>query len=215
MIQTKKELEFYILADRIMAGLPDCASTKEWIANFLKELLGIYQTSEYLKAMRKYAYYFNVNKKTLTGRAKRAYWKYRYVKLGQKLGFTIGFNAFGYGLLIPHDGTIVVNGHCRIDNFAVLHTCTCIGGIGKQIGDALYLATGAQIMRPLTLGDNVMVGANSLVNKSFDSGVLLVGSPAEIKKQNLKPWYEEQGSPWKERAEKIKSVYENRFKINQ
>lgn len=70
-------------------------------------------------------------------------------------------------------------------------------------------------MRPLTLGDNVMVGANSLVNKSFDSGVLLVGSPAEIKKQNLKPWYEEQGSPWKERAEKIKSVYENRFKINQ
>lgn len=68
MIQTKKELEFYILADRIMAGLPDCASTKEWIANFLKELLGIYQTSEYLKAMRKYAYYFNVNKKNINGK---------------------------------------------------------------------------------------------------------------------------------------------------
>lgn len=39
MIQTKKELEFYILADRIMAGLPDCASTKEWIANFLRDVL--------------------------------------------------------------------------------------------------------------------------------------------------------------------------------
>lgn len=40
MIQTKKELEFYILADRIMAGLPDCASTKEWIANFFERIIG-------------------------------------------------------------------------------------------------------------------------------------------------------------------------------
>ena len=215
MITTKKELEFYIMADRIMAGLPDSASAKECIMNFLKEILGIYKTSEYLKAMRKYVYYFNTDEKRITGKVKRAYWKYRYKKLGQKLGFSIGFNAFGYGLLIPHDGTIVVNGNCRIGNFAVLHTCTCIGGVGKQIGDALYLATGAQIMRPLTLGDNVMVGANSLVNKSFGSGILLVGSPAEVKRQNLKPWYEEQGLPWKERAEKLKVVYENMLETNQ
>ena len=130
MIHTKQELSFYIMADRIMAGLPEHATLKERLANFIKELFGIYQTSEYLKAMRKYAYYFN--KKTLLGGGKRIYWKYRYVKLGQRLGFTIGFNAFGYGLLIPHDGTIVVNGHCRIGNFAVLHTSTCIGGTDRQ-----------------------------------------------------------------------------------
>lgn len=212
MITTKKELDFYILADRVMAGLPGRSTYKELMTNFVKELFGIYQTSEYLKAMRKYAYYFNTDEKRIMGGVKRVYWKYRYKKLGQKLGFSIGFNVFGYGLLIPHDGTIVVNGHCRIGNFAVLHTCTCIGGIGKQIVDALYLATGAQIMRPLTLGDNVMVGANSLVNKSFDSGVLLVGSPAEIKKQALKPWYEEQGTPWKNRAEKVQMLYNKIFK---
>ena len=209
MITTKKKLEFYIMADRIMAGLPKCATVKERCANFIKELFGIYQTSEYLRAMRMYAYYFNINKQSGGVNLRRAYWKYRYIKLGQKLGFTIGFNAFGYGLLIPHDGTIVVNGHCRIGNFAVLHTSTCIGGVGKQIGDALYLATGAQIMRPLTLGDNVMVAANSLVNKSFGSGVLLVGSPAHVKKQELRPWYEEQGSPWKERAECVKNLLKN------
>lgn len=60
-----------------------------------------------------------------------------YVKLWQKLGFTIGFNAYGYGLLIPHDRTIIVNGHCRIGNFAVLHIYNCCGSIGKQIGDAM------------------------------------------------------------------------------
>lgn len=209
MITTRKELEFYIMADRIMAGLPKHATIKERCANFIKELLGIYQISEYLCAMRMYAYYFNTNWHPRRMKFRRAYWKYRYIKLGQKLGFTIGFNAFGYGLLIPHGGTIVVNGHCRIGNFAVLHTSTCIGGVGKQIGDALYLATGAQIMRPLTLGDNVMVAANSLVNKSFESGVLLVGSPAQVKRQGLKAWYEEQGSPWKERAERVKNLLKN------
>ena len=211
MIKTKKELEFYIIADRIMAGLPEQQTKKELLVNFTKEWFGIYKISEYLKAMRKYAYYFNTSQKTLMKKIKRAYWKYRYVKLGQKLGYSIGFNAFGSGLLIPHHGTTVVNGHCRIGNFALLYTCTCIGGVGKQIGDALYLATGSQIMRPLTLGDNVMVGANSLVNKSFGSNVLLVGTPAEIKKENLKPWYEQQGSPWQERAERIKLLYNQRF----
>lgn len=214
MIKTKKELKFYIMADRIMAGLPKKSTVKERCANFIKELLGIYQTSEYLRAMRNYAYYFNI-KTVVGGNVKRMYWKYRYVKLGQRLGFTIGFDAFGYGLLIPHEGTIVVNGNCKIGNFAVLHTSTCIGGTDKEIGDALYLATGASIMRPLTLGDNVMVSANSLVNSSFGSGVLLVGTPARIKKEHLKPWYEEQGTPWNERAEKVKRLYDEFINNNQ
>lgn len=64
MIQTKKELEFYIMADRIMAGLPKRATAKERCANFIKELFGIYQTSEYLRAMRMYAYRFNINKQS-------------------------------------------------------------------------------------------------------------------------------------------------------
>lgn len=55
--------------------------------------------------------------------------------MGIKLGFSIGYDVFGYGLHIPHYGTIVVNGICKIGNYAVLHTSTCIGGAGKVIGD--------------------------------------------------------------------------------
>ncbi len=57
MINTKKELRFYIMADRIMAGLPAKASLKERCGCFLKELAGIYRTVSYLEAMRRYAYY--------------------------------------------------------------------------------------------------------------------------------------------------------------
>lgn len=58
---------------------------------------------------------------------------WRYKSLGLKLGFSIGYDVFGYGLHIPHHGTIVVNDDCKIGNYCVLHTCTCIGGAGKII----------------------------------------------------------------------------------
>lgn len=213
MIRTKNQLRFYIQADRIMSGLPINMGLRERASILIKEFLGIYDTSEFLRAMRKYAYYHNTYTETekIGHRILRLYWKYRYVKLGQKLGFTIGFNVFGYGLLIPHNGTIVINGTCRVGNFAVLHTCSLIGGTGKEIGDALYLATGAKILRNIKLGDNVQIAANSLVNKSFGSGILLAGSPAEIKKESLGAWYELQGSPWKERAEMVMKLYQETF----
>lgn len=70
--------------------------------------------------------------------------KIRYKSLGIKLGFTIPINVFGYGLVIPHYGTIVVGAGNTIGNYAVLHTSTCITAGNKIIGDALYLSTGAK-----------------------------------------------------------------------
>ena len=60
----------------------------------------------------------------------RYYYKYRFRKLGMKLGFTISENVFGYGLVIPHYGTIVVGSGNRVGNYAVLHTST---QEGKQL----------------------------------------------------------------------------------
>ncbi len=88
---------------------------------------------------------------------------------------------FGYGLVIPHHGTIVVGGSNRIGNYAVLHTSTCISDKECTIGDGLYLSTGAKITQKVILGDGVMIGANSVVNKSFGGNVLIVGAPAKEK----------------------------------
>ena len=67
------------------------------------------------------------------------------------------YKCFGYGLVIPHYGTIVVGEDNRCGNYCVLHTSICISGErgGKRIGDALYASSGCRINKPITLGNNV------------------------------------------------------------
>ena len=109
-----------------------------------------------------------------------------------KLGFSIGYNSLGYGAVIPHYGTIVVNGNAHLGNYCVLHTCTCIAGEGI-IGDGLYLATGSIIVYP-KLGDYVSVAANSLVRHSNnESYTLMAGSPAVVIRRNYPKWYDRDG----------------------
>ena len=123
--------------------------------------------------------------------------------MGVKLGFSIGYNVFGYGLLIPHYGTIVVNDSCNIGNFCVLHTSICIGGGGKIIGDGFYVGSGAKIMRPIRIGNGVSVASQSLVNKDcLENNVLLAGIPAEIKNKSL-IWYERDGTLYSNRVKRV------------
>lgn len=131
------------------------------------------------------------------------YYKIRLRKLGMKLGFSIGEKVFGYGLVIPHYGTIVVGGSNHCGNYCVLHTSTCISDNGKEIGNALYLATGAKMTSKCRIGDNVSVGANSVVNKDFEEGnVMIAGAPARIIK-NADAWYVRDGSFY---ASKVKQI---------
>lgn len=123
--------------------------------------------------------------------------------LGERLGFSIGHDIFGYGLRIPHYGTIVVGGTNRIGNYAVLHTSICISDNGKEIGDGFYCSTGVKITSKVTLGNNISVGANSLVNKDFnENDVLIAGVPAKLVKE-AKPWYVRDNY-----AERINSISE-------
>lgn len=134
----------------------------------------------------------------------------RYIKISKKLGFSIGSDVFGYGLVIPHYGTIVVGGNNKCGNYCVLHTSTCITGNGKTIGDALYLSTGAKITSKITLGDNISVGANSVVNKSLPEGnVMIAGAPAKVIKP-AEPWYIRDGKSF---TDKVKAIEELRTKM--
>lgn len=129
------------------------------------------------------------------------------MKKSLKLGFSIGKDVFGYGLLIPHYGTIVVNATARIGNYSVLHTSTCVGGNGIKIGDGLYLSTGAKIMGgDITLGDAVSVAAGSLVKKSVGSNVLLAGMPAKEIKNDYLWWYERDGNSFANRVTMVETL---------
>lgn len=195
VIRSKKELEFYLMADRMMNR-----------GNFRKSIRDIFvpdSVMRFLVSMRKYSYYRN--NKSLFSFFLSFFHGCRFRSYSQKLGFSINCDSLGYGVTIPHYGTIVV-GSNDIGNYAVLHTSTCISGNGKVIGDGLYLGTGAKITTKIVLGDNVSIGANSVVNKSFPEGnCLLVGTPAVVKKSE-KAWWIRDGQYYSELVAKCEEL---------
>lgn len=201
MIISKKELQFYLMADRIMSGYEQRMSFTQFVKFHIKRALGGGILTSYLYPLRKTAYYANVKGENSM---LFKYWNWKLRKAGIKFGFSIGYNSLGYGVVIPHWGTIVVNPNSRIGNFAVLQTSTCIAGGGKVIGDGLYLAVGSQIVGKLTLGNNVTIASHSMVNKSFGDNVLLVGAPAFVKKDNWAAWYKNQD--FEKKVEQIKQL---------
>lgn len=119
----------------------------------------------------------------------------------------------GYGVVIPHYGTIVVGGSNRIGNYTVLHTSTCITGNGKIIGDALYLSTGAKITSKIELGNNISIAANSIVNKPFSSNLMIAGAPAkQIKYADA--WYIRDGELYKDRVSRVENLRHELFNEN-
>ncbi|WP_421850593.1 serine acetyltransferase [Novosphingobium sp.] len=98
-----------------------------------------------------------------------------------RLGYTIPLHTFGPGLSIAHWGTIVVNGDARIGGNCRIHQGVTIGSSGGKspiIGDNCFIGANASIIGGVKLGNNVRIGANSLVNRSFPDGAVLVGIPA-------------------------------------
>lgn len=199
MITSKQELRFYIQADMMM----NRGKFRWSLKDRLKHLLIPDYTMRYLKAMRFQDYYSRCPHLNPFKLLYKAYYAVQYHRLGVKLGFSIGYSTLGYGVVIPHYGTIVLGNTNRIGNYAAIHTSTCIADTGKAIGNGLFLATGAKVTRHLTLGDNVSVGANSVVNNSFNSNCMIAGSPARFIK-DAGPWYmRDESKKYNERIKRI------------
>lgn len=143
----------------------------------------LYYLAKYVRCLRKEEYYFN----TKTNKIATLLYLYYFRKknqLGNKLGIKIPRNCFGPGLTIFHHGEIIVNESARIGANARLHGGNCIGNKGVEdqtphVGDDLDLGVGAKIIGGVNLGNNVRIGANAVVTRSFEeSDITLVGMPA-------------------------------------
>ena len=82
-----------------------------------------------------------------------------------------------------HYGTLVVNKKAYIGANYRIHVGVNIGGTDEgvpMIGDNAYIGPGAKIFGNIIIGNNVSIGANAVVNKSFPDNVIIAGVPAKI-----------------------------------
>lgn len=139
----------------------------------------------YVYYLRKSEYFYNV-KKGIIKAIGYTYYKQKKEKLGLKLGIQMHINNFDMGLKISHPFGIIINKNAKIGKNCTLRGSNCIGNDGVNnenfpiLGDNVSLGYGAMVCGKVRLGNNVFIGANSLVNKSFDGdNIVLVGSPAK------------------------------------
>lgn len=81
--------------------------------------------------------------------------------------------------LIASGVTILSHDHCkRVDDQPYLaHT---------RIGKNCFIAVGATILPGVQIGNEVIVGAGSVVTKDVPSNVIVAGNPAKIIRENIK-----------------------------
>lgn len=106
-------------------------------------------------------------------------------KLGLKLGINIPPNVFKEGLMIYHANGIVINKNAKVGKRCKLHGDVCIGnnGITEEtpiIGDNVDIGIGTKIIGKVKIANNIIIGANAVVTKSFEEeNSVLAGVPAK------------------------------------
>lgn len=89
----------------------------------------------------------------------------------------------GKGLQLPHGGFGVVIHHNTVigDDAIIFHGVTIANG-GARIGDRVYIGTGAVLVGSITIGNDVTIGANAVVNFDVPDKALVVGQKSQIKR---------------------------------
>ena len=137
---------------------------------------------KYIILCRKCEYYKN-KRKNIFCIIKYIYYLNKKNRLGRISNLDIQTGKFGKNFTIYHKN-IIINPNTIIGDNCKLHGNNCIGNDGKSekspiIGNNVDIGVGAIIIGDITIGDNIIIGANSLVNKSFkEEGITIAGVPA-------------------------------------
>ena len=131
-----------------------------------------------IKSFRVYSYiYLNISKAI-------GYILYNRAKI--KYGCDIAPTAkIGKNFTIAHIGGIVIGRNVVIGDNCTINNNVTLGMKNKDcpemphLGNDIYISTGAKLLGNIFIGDHSIIGANSVVIKSFPEKSTIIGIPAK------------------------------------
>ncbi|AUC79546.1 serine acetyltransferase [Nonlabens sp. MB-3u-79] len=105
-----------------------------------------------------------------------------------KIGYNVKLGYWGIGVVV-HSNSVIVN------NATIGQNVTIGRNFGDSkvpvIGNDVYIGTGSMLFGEIIVGDNVIIGCNSVVNKDIPSNSTVAGNPYKILKENrIEKYYE-------------------------
>lgn len=173
MITNRQILQLYLDADKFALGI-----NRRFPRPFIDSIW------QYERTLRFYEYHKNVGNKL-----RRLIYSLLLTIRGKRLGFSISGNSFGLGLRINHHGLLIVNAQARIGKWCDIHQGVNIGENGcinesgeyisevPSLGNYCFIGPGAKIFGNCQLGNNVRIGANSVINKDVPDNHTAYGIP--------------------------------------
>jgi len=93
----------------------------------------------------------------------------------------------GTGFFIDHGMGVVIGETAEIGDYVTLFQGVTLGGTGKErgkrhptLGNHVVVGAGAKILGGITIGDNVKIGANSVVLRNVPANSTVIGVPARV-----------------------------------
>jgi serine O-acetyltransferase len=93
----------------------------------------------------------------------------------------------GRRLVIDHGAGVVIGETAVVGDDCLIYHGVTLGGVSTRqekrhptLGQGVLVGAGAKILGPITVGDGVKVGANSVVNKDVPAHTTVAGIPARV-----------------------------------
>ena len=100
----------------------------------------------------------------------------------------------GKGLFIDHGMGVVIGETTEIGDNCLIYQGVTLGGTGKDkgkrhptLGNNVMVGSGAKVLGPFKVGNNVKIAANAVVLETIPDNCTAVGVPAHIARCNGKP----------------------------
>lgn len=95
--------------------------------------------------------------------------------------------TIGQGVFIDHGMGVVIGETAIVGDFCLIYQGVTLGGTGKEsgkrhptLGESVVVGAGAKVLGNLQIGNNVRIGAGSVVLRDVPSNCTVVGVPGRV-----------------------------------